>query len=151
MTSRDSGVVSGLRAWARGLYATEAAVELLVRAHGGRLVEAGQPWIGTDDSRWVWLEPYQLTGRATAGLSGGERRLLAVVASLAGGRPIDLSDILTGLDRDAAALVCAAVADASGSHEHADMVVDPGRGVGFARGRLPSLYPWPKASPGVSS
>jgi hypothetical protein len=153
MTAHHSApdTVSGLRAWARGLYASEAAVELLIRSHGGRFTEPGNPWIGTDNSGWSWLEPDQLTGPATAGLSGGERRLLAIVGSLAGGRPVDLSDILTGLDRDVIALVCAAVAHASGSHQHADMVVDSDRGVAFSRGRLPSLYPWPKTTRGVSS
>jgi hypothetical protein len=153
MAQHDSApdTVAGLRAWARGLYASEAAVELLVRSHGGRFAEAGNPWIGTDDSGWSWLEPDQLTGTATAGLSGGERRLLAIVGSLAGGLPVDLSDTLSGLDRDAIALVCAAIAHASGSHEHADMVVDSDRGVGFARGWLPSLYLWPKTTRVVPS
>jgi hypothetical protein len=145
----DPDVVAGLRTWGRGLYATEAAVELLARFHGGRFAEPGHPWIGTDDSGWCWLEPDQLTGPVTASFSGGERRLLAICASLAGGRPIDLSDTLTGLDRDTIGLVIAAVAHASGSHQHADLVIDPDRGVGFNRGRLPSLYPWP--TPGVSS
>jgi hypothetical protein len=152
MTPHDSDpdVVAGLRAWARGLYATEAAVELLARFHGGRFAQPGHPWIMTDPGEgWCWLEPDQLTGPATTGLSGGERRLLAIVASLAGGRPVDLSDTLTGLDRDTIGLVIAAVAHASGSHQHADLVIDPDRGVGFNRGRLPSLYPWP--TPGVSS
>jgi hypothetical protein len=153
MTTPDSDpdVVASLRTWARGLYATEAAVELVARSHRGRFAQPGHPWIGTDESGRCWLEPDQLTGPVTAGLSGGERRLLAISASLAGGRPVDLSDTLSGLDRDTVVLVLAAVAHASGSHEHADMVIDHDRGVGFARGRLPSLYPWPKPTPVVSS
>jgi hypothetical protein len=153
MTPHDSDpdVVASLRTWARGLYATEAAVELLARFHGGRLAQPGHPWIGIDESGWCWLEPDHLTGPAMAGLSDGERRLLGIVASLAGAGPTDLSDILTGLDRDTISLVIAAVAHASGSHQHPDMVIDPDRGVAFSRGRLPSLYPWPKTTPGVSS
>jgi hypothetical protein len=154
MAQHDStpDMVAGLRAWARGLDATEAAVELLARSFGGRFAERRYPWIMSDDGEgWCWLEPDQLTGPATAGLSGGERRLLAIVASLAGGRPVDLADTLTGLDRDTIALVLAAIAHASGSHEHTDMVIDPDRAVGFAGGRLPSLYPWPKTTRGASS
>jgi hypothetical protein len=151
-TAPAPDLVAGLQTWARGVYATEAAVELLARSFGGRLAELGYPWIMTDAGEgWCWLEPDQLTGPATAGLSGGERRLLAIVASLAGGRPVDLSETLAGLDRDAVVLVLAAVAHASGSHEHADMVIDSDRGVAFSRGRLPSLYPWPKTTPVVSS
>ena len=154
MTPHDTApdAVAGLRAWARGVYATEAAVELLVRFQGGRFAQPGQPWIMPDtDEGWYWLEPDHLTGLGAACLSGGERRLLAIVASLTGGAPVDLGDALAGLDRDTVTLVLAAVAHASGSHEHADMVIDPDRGVGFAGGRLPSLYPWPKTTPGVSS
>jgi hypothetical protein len=152
MTSRDSDVVAGLRAWARGVYATEAAVELLVRFQDGRFAHPGHPWIMPDPGEgWYWLEPDHLTGPTVACLSGGERRLLAIVASLTGGAPVDLGDALAGLDRDTVTLVLASVAHASGSHEHSDIVVDADRGVGFARGRLPSLYPWPKTTPRASS
>jgi hypothetical protein len=43
MTERDAAVC--LREWARGMYATEAAVELLVRSFGGRFADAG-PAVG---------------------------------------------------------------------------------------------------------
>jgi hypothetical protein len=52
-------------------------------------------------------------------LSGGERRLLAVVAALTGGPPpADLGGTLAGLDRANQALVLAALSHAGGSHEH---------------------------------
>jgi hypothetical protein len=146
MTSHDSApdTVPGLRAWARGVYGTEAAVELLVRFQAGRFAHPGHPWIMPDPGEgWYWIEPDHLTGPTVGYLSGGERRLLAIVASLTGGAPVALSDALDGLDRDTVALVLAAVAHASGSHEHADMVVESDRGVAFSRGPLPSLYPWP--------
>jgi hypothetical protein len=149
---RVPDTVAELRAWARGVYATEAAVELLVRFEGGRLAHPRHPWIMPDlGESWYWLEPDHLTGLGAACLSGGVRRLLAIVASLTSGAPVDLGDALAGLDRDTVTLVLAAVAHASGSHEHADMLIDPDRGVGFARGRLPSLYPWPKTTREVSS
>jgi len=36
-----------LRAWARGMYTTEAATELLLRAFGGKFAAPGNPWIHT--------------------------------------------------------------------------------------------------------
>ncbi len=50
-TSAANGgaIAAQLRNWAQGCHSTEAAVELLVRARGGRFVEPGQPWLRTDD------------------------------------------------------------------------------------------------------
>jgi hypothetical protein len=50
------GIAADLRDWARGCYSTEAAVELLIRARGGRFVEPGQPWLRTDDRGITWLD-----------------------------------------------------------------------------------------------
>jgi hypothetical protein len=46
--------------------------------------------------------------------SGGERRMLLLAASIAGGIPVSLSDTLTGIDRRNASLVVSAVAHAAG-------------------------------------
>jgi len=46
--------------------------------------------------------------------SGGERRMLLLAASIAGGIPVSLSDTLTGIDRRNASLVVNAVAHATG-------------------------------------
>lgn len=123
----DSDTAQDLRDWARGIYTIEAAVELLVRFQGGRFARPGEPWIvapreerrGNMQSRH-WLDVNQLTAEATAdaALSGGERRILTVAASLAGGSPIDLADAVSGLDRENLDLVLAAIAHAGGSHEH---------------------------------
>jgi ABC-type transport system involved in cytochrome bd biosynthesis fused ATPase/permease subunit len=56
-------------------------------------------------------------------MSGGERRILAMVAALIGETPVDVVDVVTGLDRANLHLVLAALAHAAGSHEHADVVV----------------------------
>ena len=135
---------AGLRAWAKGLYPLEASVELLVGFAGGRFATPGHPWIrpGTQPGRW-WLDPSRITPDTIGALSGGEQRMLRIVASLAGGGPVDLSENLSGLDRPAIGLVLAAVAHAAGSHEHADVRIDHERGVSVLHGRLPSLYPWP--------
>lgn len=46
--------------------------------------------------------------------SGGERRMLLLAASIAGGVPVSLSDTLTGIDHRNASLIVSAVAHAAG-------------------------------------
>ena len=46
-------------------------------------------------------------------MSGGERRLLAIAASLGSGEPVDLADALTGLDSWNAQVVVDAIAHAA--------------------------------------
>ena len=141
-TTSDS--VQGLRRWAKGVYPLEAAVELLVRAFGGRFARVGYPWVaqgGGPDAYWLDVE--QLTIEHTGVYSGGERRLLALAASLAGGEPVNLYEEVPGLDRDLTALFLAAVAHANGSHDHSNIEIDHERGVALMRGKHPSLYPWP--------
>lgn len=135
---------AGLRAWAKGLYPLEAAVELLVGFAGGRFATPGHPWIQPSDQpgRW-WLDPSRISNDTIGALSGGEQRVLRIVSSLAGGEPVDLSENLSGLDRPTTGLVLAAVAHAAGSHEQADIRIDRERGVSVLHGRLPSLHPWP--------
>jgi hypothetical protein len=133
----------GLRAWAKGLYPTEAAAELLIRALNGRLLDG--PWIAPTDGRRMYWFDTELVAEGGY-LSGGEQRTLRIAASLADSRnPVSLSDVLPGLDRETVRLVLAAVAHANGSHEHADIVIDRVSGVAQNGGRLPSLYPWPQS------
>lgn len=111
--------VAGLRAWASGAYAEEAAVELLARAFAGRFASPVWPWVRRcDRPGWFWIDPDAIWTGAGA-LSGGERRLLSVVAALVGGQPLtDVGGVLAGMDRRNLALVLAAFAHAAGSHEH---------------------------------
>lgn len=116
-----------LRAWAKGMWTTEAGTELLIRAFNGRYAGHGWPWIERGEparfrSPWIDFEaiPVQL-----GALSGGEQRLLRIAASI-GSRStegISLSDNLPGLDDTLQRLVLAAVAHAMGA--------------GY-------LYPWPE-------
>ena len=135
---------AGLRAWAKGMYPLDASVELLIGYAGGRFATPGHPWIQPADQpgRW-WLDPSRINDDTIGALSGGEQRVLRIVASLAAGEPVDLSRNLPGLDRPAIELVLAAVAHAAGSHEHADIRIDHERGVAVLHGQLPSLHPWP--------
>lgn len=121
----ETPVIADLRAWAKGVYGTEAAVELLARAFDGRFAEPGWPWIKLDER--AWLEPEEILEHAGV-LSGGERRLLEVVASLAGVHQVNLMDVLSGTDRDVARLVVAAVSHAAGTHEQVEVLDDPSAG-----------------------
>lgn len=138
-------VVDGLRRWARGAYAEEAAVELLARSFGGRFCSTGYPWVRCcDRPGWFWLDGEPLI-HDTGALSGGERGLLAVTGALVSGLAIsDLPGIVAGLDRSHLALVLAVLAHAGGSHEHADYRRDGSSVITY---RLGPLVDWPSADP----
>jgi len=142
MTGR--AVQDALRSWAAGSLLLTAAVELLTRCFDGRFAAASQPWIRVEPNGWTWLDDQDLAASLGA-LSRGERRVLTVVAALAdstGARRIDLTDVVTGIDRENLDLVLAALAHAAGSHEHAGLEVsDDSRSARLVR--LPPLHPWP--------
>ena len=139
----SAAVVDGLRRWARGAYAEEAAVELLARSFGSRFCSTGYLWVRRcDRPGWYWLDGEPLI-HGTGALSGGERRLLALAGALVSGLAItDLAGLIAGLDRTNQHLVLAALAHAGGSHEHADYCLDGGRVV---LRQLGSLVDWPPA------
>ncbi len=119
MTADD--LTAALRACAAGLYPLEAGVALLI-SNGtflrrddftGRFIDHGTsngiPMAAIDwDSAAIAL--------TSGGLpcSGGERRLLMLSASLAGGIPVDLRDAVTGLDDDNIARLVTAILHAAG-------------------------------------
>ena len=87
-TMSRTAVIDGLRRWARGAYAEEAAVELLVRAFDGRFASVGYRWVRPcDRPGWYWLDGERLVD-GTGTLSGGERRVLAITGSLVSGAPL---------------------------------------------------------------
>ncbi len=132
-----SSTEEAVRAWAEGLYPTEAGVELLIRA--GQIYD-GAPWVIADGDR-AWIDVDRLIEH-TGGLSGGERRLVDVAASLLSPeRPVDLNDAIPGMDRAGVDLVLAAIAHASGSHEHSGFTFQDGQPAGIVR--LSSLHEWP--------
>jgi hypothetical protein len=141
MVGELAATVAGLRAWARGSYAEEAAVELLARAFQGRFASPRWPWVKPcDRDGWFWLDPEAIWVGSRM-LSGGERRLLGVVAALVGGQPLaDLGGTLAGLDRHNLGLVLAAFAHAGGSHEQS-LVRMTDAGPAFQR--VGPLVEWP--------
>lgn len=129
-----------LRSWAKGMYALEAATELLIRAFGGRFASPGYAWVSVEDGR-PWVD-FEAIAENVGGLSGGERRMMLLIASLGGGEPVDLADVLPALDRINLELVLAAVSHAGGSHQQSD-VGENADGT-FTLRRRDALYPWPK-------
>jgi len=139
-----------LRAWARGMYTTEAATELLLRAFGGKFAAPGNPWIHTSTEPEgpsqvrAWIDFASIPDEVGP-LSGGERRFLMLAASLAEDVPVVLGDLVPGLDRENLDLVLAAIAHAGGSHQHADIRFNEDGTVSRGKGYLDSLHPWPRA------
>lgn len=112
MNTTHNRRVAGLRHWADGIPCHSAAVDLLVGFNGGRL--AVGPWIRSGGSGQYWFDP--VTAYEEMGyLSGGERRVLAVAMSLVSvDHPVDLGDVLTGIDPKAFVLVMQTLGQAYG-------------------------------------
>ena len=153
MNTNDQ-VTESLRQWARGIYPIEAAVELVSRFAAGRFASADWPWIERRGAHRYVLDADQITEDSTAALSGGEARVLRIVASLAGATDsrMSLYDDVAGLDRATLDLVLAAIAHAGGSHDDRAMERRPARSstgedveIEMPTGELAgSLYPWPQ-------
>ena len=125
MTSANPHRLSdALRACARGIHPLEAGTSLLI--------ECGS-WLHRDDftSRFITAGPSISDGvtllasidweTAVTALhagelpaSEGERRMLLLASSIAGGTLVSLNDALPGIDRRNASLVVGAVAHAAG-------------------------------------
>lgn len=145
MTTTSDDAAAQLRSWAKGMYTTEAGVELLIRS--GR-VYAGAPWLHAVNGR-VAVDVDELLASSGV-LSGGERRLVDVAASLLSeAHPVDLGDAIAGIDRPGVELVLAALAHASGSHEHSGFAYgDDGRPTGIIAHT--TLYAWPTEEVGTT-
>ena len=133
-----------LRAWAKGIYALEAATELLIRGFDGRFAEPGCPWVHpTESGHWV---DFDSIPALTGALSGGEQRFLQIAAALADGETtVDLGRALAGLDRAHVHLVLAGVAHASGTHQQQELTFRPDGTVAFTRPG--PIYRWDQTPP----
>jgi hypothetical protein len=113
-----------LRAGARGVHPLEAGI--------GLLIDCGS-WLHRDDftSRFIttgtsisdgatllasadWEAAVTALHAGQLPASGGERRMLLLAASIAGGTPVSLYDALPGIDRRNATFVVKAIAHATG-------------------------------------
>ena len=101
----------------------------------GRPVRHGWPWIHHEDDAW-WVAWDEITDDATAALSGGERRALAMLKGLATG---PMSDLAGGLDHDTTLILLAALEHAAGGGTPTTIVT----GTRFETVVRPQHYPWP--------
>ena len=122
MTADD--LAAALRACAAGLYPLEAGVALLI-SNGTFLrrddftsrfittatsISDGTTLMATID----WDAAIAALHAGELPCSGGERRVLKLSSSLAGGTPVDLRDAVTGLDDGNIARLVTAILHASG-------------------------------------
>ena len=81
-----AGVLQGLRWWAQGALPDQAAVELLARSSGGRLLRSGVPWVRPcRQPGWYWLDADALTAHAATLRDGPQRDVLLLAALLVEG------------------------------------------------------------------
>jgi len=122
MTSSRLG--DALRAGASGIHHLEAGTGLLIGCGSwlhredftSRFITIGTS-ISDDVTLLVstdWEAAITALRAGELPASGGERRVLILAASIAGGIPVSLSDTLPGIDRRNAGLVVSAVAHAAG-------------------------------------
>ena len=113
-----------LRAGACGIHPREAGTGLLIDCGSwlhrtdftGRFITAGT---SISDSVTLlasidWEAAITALHAGELPASGGERRMLLLASSIAGGTPVSLNDALPGIDRRNASLVIRAVAHAAG-------------------------------------
>ena len=119
MTADD--LTAALQARAAGLYPLEAGVALLI-SNGtflhrddftSRFIQHGTS-NGTPMAAIDWDAAATALASGDLPCSGGERRVLLLSASLAGGIPVDLRDAVTSLDDDNIARLVTAIRHASG-------------------------------------
>jgi len=119
MTADD--LTAALQACAAGLYPLEAGVALLI-SNGtflhrddftSRFIQHGTS-NGTPMAAIDWDAAAIALASGDLPCSGGERRVLLLSASLAGGIPVDLRDAVTSLDDDNIARLVTAIRHASG-------------------------------------
>lgn len=119
-TAFESAVrIVSLYEWAEGHGCLTAAVGLLVNYRHGRLLSG--PWIQHDDPETYdacVFNPqitYTETSTEDPRLSAEQRRVLQVAMSLVSSKhPVDLGDVMTGIDPKAFVLVAQAIGQAYG-------------------------------------
>src|SRR3984893_6558965 len=128
MTAGD--LAAALHACAAGLYPLEAGVALLTS--NGTFLHRGDfttrfITCGTSDGTTIAAIRWDaaITALASGDLpcSGGERRILQLSASLAGGIPVDLRDTVTGLDGANSTRLLTAIRHATGRRADANQVL----------------------------
>ncbi|WIE81095.1 hypothetical protein [Curtobacterium sp. MCSS17_016] len=112
----------GIRAWAKGIYPTEAAVELLIRTG---LATDDADFYGDTNSAFIEVRADKIIDRARS-YSHSQEQILRLVASLLGEQNVNLKDAFRGLDRTNLQLALAAISHAAGAHEMTGWTVNDG-------------------------
>ncbi|MBV9206229.1 MAG: hypothetical protein JO037_12725 [Actinobacteria bacterium] len=112
--------------WAKGLFSTEAAVELLI-GYGSWLYREDFLEIAVESGREIadgavmaavdWEAAVAALEAGRLPCSGGEGKILRLAASIAAGVPVDLGSALSGLDQRNIAGVAGAVLHAAGHRD----------------------------------
>jgi hypothetical protein len=112
--------------WAKGLFSTEAAVELLI-GHGSWLYREDFLEIAVEFGREIadgvvlaavdWEAAVAAVEAGGLPCSGGEGRILRLAASIGGGIAVSLGSALPGLDERNIAEVARAVLHAAGHRD----------------------------------
>lgn len=112
------------RAWARGSYSMEAAVELLIRhgvwMHRPEFRRYAIDYVTATYTRVPyavidWQAAHTALSSGRMPCSGSEAAILRIALSLADGLPVELGPAITRLDATNLARVLAAIAHASGN------------------------------------
>jgi hypothetical protein len=120
-----SQLSAALRAAAAGIHPDEAGTGLII-SHGTFLhrddftchVETAASI--SDGTPMAWIDWDAVVTALDTGLlpvSGGEKRILRVAASLAAGHPVSLREAIPGLDQHSLDLVTAAIRHAAGQRQ----------------------------------
>ncbi len=118
----EPALAEALRAGARGLFAAEAAVELLIAStwphrhdFAGFMDTGTSITDGTTELAHIdWTAAITALDGGDLPCGGAERRILRLAASIAEGLPVDLQEALTSLDDSSINQVVQAVRHASG-------------------------------------
>jgi hypothetical protein len=119
--NRITTTARALRAHARGLYPAEGAAEILIN-HAVWLhrTDFTTQFVRTNHVNGIdlatidWQAAIATLDAGRLPCSGGESRILRVAASLAEGIPVDLRDMVTGIDSRNIDIVLTALLHASG-------------------------------------
>jgi hypothetical protein len=119
----SAALPAALRAGAAGYYPAEAGTELLIRhdcflhrcdfagfVHAGTSITDGV----TEMAQIDWDAAISALHAGQLPVSGGERRILQLAASIAAGTPVSLLDTITGLDNRNLQLLITAIQHAAG-------------------------------------
>jgi hypothetical protein len=119
-----SQLSAALRAAAAGIHPDEAAAGLII-SHGSFLarddfaLHTDTAASISDGTLMAWIDRDAVIAALDGGrhpASGGERRIVAIAASLAAGHPVSLRDAIPGLDPHNLELVTTAIRHAAGQY-----------------------------------